>query len=71
MGRAAKGSSGRQRPGQAAAVGKVLGDMAAARPSPRQEHHIRNRDQKNGGGLIVIRRPPAITDSSVDSRDAS
>ena len=31
------------------------------------------RDQKNDerGGLIVIRRPPAITDSSVDSRDAS
>src|ERR687895_358900 len=31
------------------------------------------RDQKNDerGGLIVIRRPPAITDSSVDSRNAS
>ena len=31
------------------------------------------RDQKNDerGGLIVIRRPPAITDSSVDSRDSS
>ena len=31
------------------------------------------RDQKNDeqGGLIVIRRPPAITDSSVDLRDSS
>ena len=31
------------------------------------------RDQKNDerGGLIVIRRPPATTDSSVDSRDSS
>jgi hypothetical protein len=31
------------------------------------------RDQKNDerGGLIVIRRPPAITDSSVDSRNSS
>jgi hypothetical protein len=30
-------------------------------------------DQKNDeqGGLIVIRRPPAITDSSVDSHDSS
>src|SRR5919197_6064244 len=31
------------------------------------------RDQKNDeqGGLIVIRRPPATTDSSVDLRDSS
>ena len=31
------------------------------------------RDQKNDerGGLIVIRRPPATTDSSVDSPDSS
>ncbi len=31
------------------------------------------RDQKNDerGGLIVIRRPPAITDSSADLRDSS
>ena len=31
------------------------------------------RDQTNDerGGLIVIRRPPAITDSSVDLRDSS
>jgi len=31
------------------------------------------RDQKNDerGGLIVIRRPPAITDSSVDLRNSS
>jgi hypothetical protein len=43
MGGAAKGSSGRQRPGQAAAVGKVLGDVVGARPDPRQEHHIRNQ----------------------------
>jgi hypothetical protein len=32
MGEAAKAPLGRQRPGQAAAVGQVLGDVAGARP---------------------------------------
>jgi hypothetical protein len=36
-GGAAKASSGRQRPGQAVAVGKVLGDVAGSRPGHPSE----------------------------------
>jgi hypothetical protein len=37
MGGAAKTPSGRQRPGQAAAVGQMLGDVAGARPGHPSE----------------------------------